>query len=89
MARAKEIKRQILCELVEMIGKGHKDYTKAVLHEAMHMVLVNIDRGLPSPTDPNGEGAEEPYFCPEWPHLQIVYEFLLRFVVSGLFLLGF
>jgi hypothetical protein len=44
------------------------------------------------PTPPGGEeatggggedGEEEPFLEPGWPHLQLVYEFLLRFIVSA------
>jgi len=29
------------------------------------------------------DGEEEPFLEPSWPHLQLVYEFLLRFIVSA------
>jgi len=29
------------------------------------------------------DGEEEPFLEPAWPHLQLVYEFLLRFIVSA------
>ena len=29
------------------------------------------------------EGEEESYFDPAWVHLQLVYEFFLRFIVSS------
>lgn len=63
--------------------------------DIMAMVAANIFRALPPPAGlgPGGEevtGAgggegeeEEPLLEPSWPHLQLVYEFLLRFIVSG------
>lgn len=58
------------------------------------MVCLNIFRSLPpTPPPPGGEenpgggaaedGEEEAYADPAWPHLQLVYEFLLRFIVSA------
>lgn len=46
---------------------------------------ANIFRPLPArskdtPFDPE---EDEPILEPAWPHLHIVYEFFLRFVVSG------
>jgi hypothetical protein len=48
-------------------------------------VSANIFRPLPArskdtPFDPE---EDEPILEPAWPHLHIVYEFFLRFVVSG------
>merc|ERR1719426_32011 len=51
----------------------------------MEMVSANIFRALP-PTRKIGGGGEdedEPFLERAWPHLQIVYEFFLRFVVSN------
>ena len=49
------------------------------------MVSVNIFRTLPA--RPNGAvfdpEEDEPVLEPSWAHLHIVYEFLLRFIVSA------
>jgi len=84
--RAKEIKRQQLLELVEFIGKSNKNvYTDEVLSEIITMVSTNLFRTLPPAVHANAIEAEEedPVFEPCWPHLQIVYEFFLRFIVSS------
>merc|ERR1719247_3734283 len=48
------------------------------------MVASNIFRALPpSHCKSGGEDEEEPTLESAWPHLQIVYEFFLRFVVSN------
>jgi hypothetical protein len=53
------------------------------------MVAANLFRTLPSPNhdgkvpDMYDPEEEEPTMDPAWPHLQIVYEFLLRFVASA------
>ena len=86
-ARAKEVKRQQLLELVEFIGKNKNIYTEQVLQEIVHMVSYNLFRALPPKAEitGGGEGSDEddPVFEPSWPHLQIVYEFFLRFIVSS------
>ncbi len=54
-------------------------------HDVFHKVSANIFRPLPTrsrdtPFDPE---EDEPILEGAWPHLHIVYEFFLRFVVSG------
>ncbi|KAF5475782.1 hypothetical protein F2P56_007552 [Juglans regia] len=87
--REKEIKRQNLLELVDFIQSGSGKITETCQEEMIKMVSVNIFRCLPpashentgqETTDPE---EEEPYLEPSWPHLQLVYELLLRYVVSS------
>lgn len=80
----KEMKRQILLELVDHISTTKKWFSESILIEFLRMVSINLFRVFPySPnekiTDPE---EEEPILDLAWPHLQIVYEFLLRFIVS-------
>ncbi|KAE8725095.1 Serine/threonine protein phosphatase 2A 57 kDa regulatory subunit B' beta isoform [Hibiscus syriacus] len=88
-ARQKEIKRQTLLELVDFIQTGMCKITEAFLGEMIRMVGINIFRPLPPAAhettaqeggDPEEEGD---YSEPAWQHLQIVYELLLRYVVSS------
>ncbi|GAB5361605.1 hypothetical protein AAMO2058_000726800 [Amorphochlora amoebiformis] len=84
-SRGIEIKRQILLELVDFVGKSKAVFSEHVVVEIMKMVKTNLFRTLPpkvhqSMIDPE---EEEPVFEAAWPHLQIVYEFFLRFIVSG------
>ncbi|XP_022977828.1 serine/threonine protein phosphatase 2A 57 kDa regulatory subunit B' beta isoform-like isoform X1 [Cucurbita maxima] len=88
-AREKEIKRQTLMELVDVIQSGSGKITETCQEEMIRMISVNIFRGLP-PASYENTGQEnadpeedEPYLEPSWPHLQIVYELLLRYVVSS------
>lgn len=84
--KAKEAKRKQLLDLVDYIGKNPGVYNDVVLPELMAMVSVNLFRALPPPSGaPMGEGDDEDgmMFEASWPHLQIVYEFFLRFIVSG------
>nr|TKS13188.1 hypothetical protein D5086_0000055010 [Populus alba] len=85
--REKEIKRQTLLELVDFIQSGSGKITENCQEEMIKMVSVNIFRCLPphektgqEPTDPE---EDEPYLEPSWPHLQLVYELLLRYVVMS------
>mmetsp|Transcript_11034 Transcript_11034/g.20289 ORF Transcript_11034/g.20289 Transcript_11034/m.20289 type:complete len:485 (+) Transcript_11034:161-1615(+) len=84
-SKAIENKRQLLLELVDFIGKSKAVYSEQVVAEVMKMVKINLFRTLPPKVhltmiDPE---EEEPVYEPSWPHLQIVYEFFLRFIVSG------
>ncbi|KAF7818671.1 serine/threonine protein phosphatase 2A 57 kDa regulatory subunit B' beta isoform-like [Senna tora] len=88
-AREKEIKRQSLMELVDFIQSGSGKITEACQEEMIRMISVNIFRCLPPASHENtGQEAtdpeeEEPCLEPSWPHLQLVYELLLRYVVSS------
>ncbi|KAL8140590.1 hypothetical protein V2J09_006611 [Rumex salicifolius] len=88
LVRPKEIKRQSLLELIEFIQSGSEKIHETLQEEMIKMVSVNIFRSLPpvadeitgvEVTDPE---EEEPYLEPSWTHLQLVYELLLRYVVS-------
>lgn len=80
----KEMKRQILLELVDHISTTQKWFSEAVLREFIRMVSINLFRAFPpNPNEANFDPEDqEPVLDPAWSHLQIVYEFLLRFVVS-------
>ena len=88
-AREKEIKRQSLMDLVDFVQSGSGKITETCQEEMIRMVSVNIFRCLPPASHENTgqEGGEpdeeEPYLEPSWPHLQLVYELLLRYVVSS------
>lgn len=88
-AREKEIKRQTLMDLVDFIQSGSGKITETCQEEMVKMISINIFRCLPPASHENTgqEGGdpeeEEPYLEPSWPHLQLVYELLLRYVVSS------
>ncbi|KAL5729854.1 hypothetical protein ACHQM5_002748 [Ranunculus cassubicifolius] len=87
--KEKDIKRQTLLELVDYISTVNSKFNEIVMQEITKMVSSNLFRTFPSSNhdskfpesyDPE---EEEPTMEPAWPHLQIVYEFLLRFVASS------
>ncbi|EOY00807.1 hypothetical protein QUC31_014103 [Theobroma cacao] len=86
--KEKEIKRQTLLELVEYVTSANGKFLDAVLQEIVKMISANLFRSLtPQPRENKvADGLdleeEEPSMDPAWPHLQIVHEFLLRFVAS-------
>jgi len=83
--RGKDIKRQTLLELVDYVNNpsGQKIFTEAVMNDLMAMVCANVCRALPPATDDFDPEEDEPVLEPTWPHLQVAYEFFLRFVVSS------
>merc|ERR1719159_2179959 len=85
--REKEAKRQTLLEIVEYVNNTRNRFNESLMQDVVTMVGANIFRALPTKDrtvlsiyDPEDE---EPTLERAWPHLQIVYEFFLRFVVSN------
>jgi serine/threonine-protein phosphatase 2A regulatory subunit B' len=84
--RGKEIKRLTLSELVDYISNNRGVLTENVYPDMMKMFSSNLFRTLPPQQNPAGDAfdpeEDEPVLETAWPHLQIVYEFLLRFIES-------
>ncbi|KAL5975075.1 hypothetical protein ACLOJK_031751 [Asimina triloba] len=87
--REKETKRQTMLELIEFVQSPAK-LAEQVQEELVRAVSVNIFRCLPpaahenTGADPAADPEEDdPYLEPSWPHLQLIYELLLRYVVSA------
>lgn len=84
--RGAEPKRQTLLELVEYVNNTRHCFNESLIQDVAHMVGSNIFRTMVSTKtvesvfDPEDE---EPALEISWPHLQLVYEFFLRFVVSN------
>jgi len=85
--KQKEAKRQTLLEIVEFVNNTRNCFNESLMQDVVSMVRANIFRALPTKDrtvmsiyDPEDE---EPTLEKAWPHLQIVYEFFLRFVVSN------
>ncbi|KAI9270844.1 phosphatase 2A regulatory B subunit-domain-containing protein [Sporodiniella umbellata] len=83
----KEIKRSTLQELVEYVSMNTGILTSEVFYkEISHLFAVNLFRTIPPQVNPTGDAfdpeEDEPVLELAWPHLQVVYEFFLRFLES-------
>ncbi|KIY50929.1 protein phosphatase 2A regulatory B subunit [Fistulina hepatica ATCC 64428] len=84
--RGKQIKAQTLHEMLEYITTQREVITESIYPEVVNMFATNLFRSIPPPVNPVGDAfdpeEDEPVLELAWPHLQIVYEFFLRFVES-------
>ncbi|KAF7820187.1 serine/threonine protein phosphatase 2A 57 kDa regulatory subunit B' beta isoform-like [Senna tora] len=87
--REKEIKRQTLHELVDIIHSGSFRFNEVMQEQLIRMVSANIFRCLPPASHENTGNEfvdpEEDERCLNlgWPHMQLVYEIILRYIVSS------
>lgn len=82
----KDLKHQVLVDLVEYVSDGTAKFSEQAIAASCKMFAINLFRVFP-PTNrsssPGGENEDdEPSFDPAWPHLQLVYDLLLRFIAS-------
>jgi serine/threonine-protein phosphatase 2A regulatory subunit B' len=84
--KGKQIKAQTLHEMLEYITTHRGVITENVYPEVVSMFSTNLFRSIPPQVNPTGDAfdpeEDEPVLELAWPHLQIVYEFFLRFVES-------
>ncbi|KAL5489850.1 RTS1 [Sanghuangporus weigelae] len=84
--KGKQIKAQTLTEMLEYITTQRNVITERIYPEVVNMFATNLFRSIPPQTNPSGDAfdpeEDEPVLELAWPHLQIVYEFFLRFVES-------
>lgn len=82
----KEVKRAALNEMVEYVSQNRGILTEHIYPEAILMFAGNLFRTLPPSSNPSGAEfdpeEDEPTLEAAWPHLQLVYEFFLRFLES-------
>jgi serine/threonine-protein phosphatase 2A regulatory subunit B' len=83
----KEIKRHTLHEILEYISMNRGVLGSEIFYiEIVKMFAVNLFRTIPPQVNPTGDAydpeEDEPILELAWPHLQIVYEFFLRFLES-------
>mmetsp|Transcript_55850 Transcript_55850/g.93004 ORF Transcript_55850/g.93004 Transcript_55850/m.93004 type:complete len:505 (-) Transcript_55850:48-1562(-) len=83
-AEARENKRRMLVELIDHLSSSKAWVSEESLRAILQMIAANLFRPLPPSLykdfDPD---EDEPTHDPAWVHLQFVYEFLLRFIVSN------
>ncbi|XP_047429658.1 serine/threonine-protein phosphatase 2A 56 kDa regulatory subunit alpha isoform isoform X2 [Mugil cephalus] len=79
--KSKEIKRATLTELVDYVSTNRGVLVESAYPEITNMISTNIFRALPPSENPDFDPEEdEPTLEASWPHIQLVYEFLLRFL---------
>ncbi|XP_062217907.1 serine/threonine protein phosphatase 2A 57 kDa regulatory subunit B' kappa isoform-like [Phragmites australis] len=84
----KDFKRQALVDLVDYVDSASSRFTEPMVAACSRMFAINLFRVFPpnyrSSSSGGGEGEEEePMFDPAWPHLQLVYDLLLKFIGSS------
>lgn len=84
--KPKEIKRLALHELLDYVANNRQVITEAMYPRVVEMFSKNLFRPIPPPVNPQGEAfdpeEDEPVLEIAWPHIQVVYEFFLRFIES-------
>ncbi|KAG9041385.1 hypothetical protein FS837_012327, partial [Tulasnella sp. UAMH 9824] len=82
--KGKQIKAAALHDMLEYITTQRGVITENVYPEVVKMFATNLFRSIPPQVNPVGDAfdpeEDEPVLEMAWPHLQIVYEFFLRFV---------
>ncbi|KAK9468822.1 phosphatase 2A regulatory B subunit-domain-containing protein [Lipomyces arxii] len=84
--KSKEIKRVALHELLDFVSSSRITYTEQMYASVVDMFARNLFRPIPPPVNPVGDiydpDEDEPVQEVAWPHMQVVYEFFLKFVES-------
>lgn len=84
--KSKEIKRLALHELLDYVANNRQVITEPMYPRVVDMFSKNLFRPIPPPVNPQGEAfdpeEDEPVLEVAWPHIQVVYEFFLRFIES-------
>ncbi|ORY74837.1 phosphatase 2A regulatory B subunit-domain-containing protein [Protomyces lactucae-debilis] len=84
--KSKEVKREALHELLDYVANNRNVITEPLYPKVIKMFSKNLFRQIPPPINSYGEAfdpeEDEPVFEVAWPHLQVVYEFFLRFIES-------
>ncbi|MCJ1397570.1 Serine/threonine-protein phosphatase 2A 56 kDa regulatory subunit delta isoform [Xylographa trunciseda] len=84
--KPKEIKRLALHELLDYVANNRQVITEPMYPRVVDMFSKNLFRPIPPPVNPQGEAfdpeEDEPVLEVAWPHIQVVYEFFLRFIES-------
>ena len=84
--KSKEIKRLALHELLDYVANNRQVITERMYPRVVEMFSKNLFRPIPPPMNPQGDAfdpeEDEPVLEVAWPHIQVVYEFFLRFIES-------
>ncbi|KAE8682322.1 G2/mitotic-specific cyclin-1-like [Hibiscus syriacus] len=83
-----DLKRLRLIQVVSLLKSSRKPLQEDLVSRLVSMVAVNLFRPLPPPSNSTSVISALPdeddlsTFTPLWPHLQLVYDILLRLVVN-------
>ncbi|KAF8536393.1 phosphatase 2A regulatory B subunit-domain-containing protein [Trichophaea hybrida] len=84
--KPKEIKRLALHELLDYVANNRSVITDRMYPKVVDMFAKNLFRPIPPPVNPVGDAfdpeEDEPVLEVAWPHIQVIYEFFLRFIES-------
>lgn len=87
--KSKEVKRATLKELVDYISTNRDLLVDSAYPEIINMISINLFRTLPPSENADYDPEEdEPTLEASWPHMQLVYEFFLRFLENPDFQAG-
>ncbi|EPS70113.1 hypothetical protein M569_04647, partial [Genlisea aurea] len=78
----KDLKRAALLDLLEFVSQNPSKFSEDAVSSTCRMCSVNLFRIFPPRCSVENENEDEPTFDPAWPHLQIVYDLLLKFITS-------
>ncbi|KAM9435210.1 serine/threonine-protein phosphatase 2A 56 kDa regulatory subunit alpha isoform [Clarias gariepinus] len=79
--KSKEVKRATLNELVEYVSTSRGVLVDSAYSDIINMISTNLFRTLPPSDNPEFDPEEdEPTLEASWPHMQLAYEFFLRFL---------
>ncbi|CAA6660856.1 unnamed protein product [Spirodela intermedia] len=83
----KDLKHQVLVDLVEYVSAGTAKFSEQAIAASCKMFAINLFRVFPPNNRSSSSGGEneddEPSFDPAWPHLQLIYDLLLKFIASS------
>ncbi|KAH8662789.1 protein phosphatase 2A regulatory B subunit [Ilyonectria robusta] len=84
--KSKEIKGLVLHELLDYVAHNRQVIMKSMYPRVVDMFARNLFRPIPPSMNPQCEifdpEEDEPVLEVAWPHIQVVYEFFLRFIES-------
>ncbi|KYR01800.1 protein phosphatase 2A regulatory subunit [Tieghemostelium lacteum] len=87
--QSKSIKQEALLQCVHFLLSNQEALHEKIYEALFDMVATNLFRPLPPRMNPYGvmydPEEDEPILEAAWPHIQIVYELLLRFIDSPTF----
>lgn len=86
----KETKKECLIEIIDVLDEPEAAdfvFKERVMEAAMQMISVNLFRTFANKNNKKASSVDpdedEPHLEEAWPHLQLVYELLLKFLLTA------